>query len=62
MKQLVLFILVLSTFFLFGQDYPRHQFEDLDSFVDDLFQQQDEGVNYEMLYENLVNYNQTLSI
>lgn len=41
----------------FAQDYPRKQL-DVDAFVDDLFQQQDEGVNYEMLYENLVNYYQ----
>ena len=45
--------LVFISFFAFTQDYPREKI-DFDQFVDDLFQQQDDGVNYENLYESLL--------
>ena len=57
MSKILLSILLLFVLEASAQDYPRQKL-DLDEFVDDLFQQQDEGVNYELLYENLVNYYQ----
>ena len=57
MKNIILVIFFISSSLLFAQDYPRQKIE-IDAYIDDLFQQQDEGVNYELLYENLVNYYQ----
>lgn len=57
MKRCIFFIFLLFYFSVQSQDYPREKI-DLDLHVDNLFQLQDEGVNYEQLYENLVNYYQ----
>jgi len=57
MKKIILIIFSFCSFLGFSQDYPREKIE-IDEYIDNLFQQQDEGVNYELLYENLVNYYQ----
>lgn len=51
MKWLVPMLLVMSAW-VYGQELPRPDF-DLQRFVDDIFANQDDDLNYEDLYENL---------
>lgn len=68
MKNLRYIFIVIFIFILFNndrafaQDFPRKNIE-IDNYIDDLFQQQDEGINYEILYENVIQfYNEPLNL